>query len=210
MMRPARPVRRRHMADLARHQPQPAAMERAAERNRHLGIAIPAQFEHGRLESRKRQRGGKTGCRAAGVDHQTRSRPAPLRAPQSSTPSLPASSARAGLISTSVTCAPASCAAQIGSQGADHAGADDRDAAGRQRLGIPDRVERGFHIGGKHGARRRHAIGQRHHGARWNIKQALMRMQHKHGAGRPGSPAQPRRGRRSSSRISPEMGSRRP
>src|SRR5450759_5500403 len=43
-MRPTRPPRGRHLTDLARNQTQPAAMECAAERNRHLPLAVPAQF----------------------------------------------------------------------------------------------------------------------------------------------------------------------
>src|ERR1017187_5684190 len=68
MMRPALAVRRCDMADLARDQPQPAAMERSPEWNRDQGVAIPAQLEHGRLETSKRQRGRKAGRRSAGVD----------------------------------------------------------------------------------------------------------------------------------------------
>ncbi len=68
MVRPVLAARRRDMADLARNQPQPPAMEGAAERHRHLRVAIPAQFQHRRLESRKRQGRGKPGRRTAGVE----------------------------------------------------------------------------------------------------------------------------------------------
>src|SRR5450432_250615 len=46
LMRPIGPVRRGDMADLARNELEPAAVEGAAKQHRHLGIAIPAQFEH--------------------------------------------------------------------------------------------------------------------------------------------------------------------
>src|ERR1700687_1517772 len=65
---PARPVRRRDPPHLARQQPQPAAVEGAAERRRHRRIAVPAHFEHGCLLTGERQRRAKSGGIAAGVN----------------------------------------------------------------------------------------------------------------------------------------------
>src|SRR5665647_232959 len=66
-MRPARPVRRCDLPHLARHQPQPAAVEGAAERRRHRRVAIPAHFEHRCLLAGERQRRAKPGGIAGGV-----------------------------------------------------------------------------------------------------------------------------------------------
>ena len=101
-MRPPRPVRRGDVADLARDQPQPPAVERLAERRRHLGCAVPAQLDDGRLvagepQRRREARGRRTRMEndvAIGRAHRTaaRSRPrARLRSP------------RAGSMSTRVT-----------------------------------------------------------------------------------------------------------
>ena len=122
--------------------------------------ASPYQLslQHGGLEACERERGGKAGRPCRWRERQDRNRLAQCLARRSSRPSFRASSARAGLISTSVTCAPATLPAQKSDQRADHAAANNGDAAGRARLCIPDRVERGLHIGGKH---RAHAAARR-------------------------------------------------
>ena len=51
--------------------------------------------------------------------------------------------------------------AQPRDQQPDHAAADDRDAVRRSGRAVPDRIERGLHIGGEHGALRRHAVRHR-------------------------------------------------
>jgi hypothetical protein len=55
-MRPARPVRRRNLPDLARYEPQAPAVKRLAERNRDVAGPIPAQLDHQRLVAGKPQR----------------------------------------------------------------------------------------------------------------------------------------------------------
>src|SRR6266851_2420467 len=67
-MRPARPVRWRDPSNLARHQPQPTAMEGAAERGRHRCVSVPAQFKHGCLLTGEREGHAKSGRIAAGVN----------------------------------------------------------------------------------------------------------------------------------------------
>src|SRR5262245_36262865 len=44
-MAPARPMRGRNLADLARDEAQPTAMERFAERQRDIAAAVPAQLD---------------------------------------------------------------------------------------------------------------------------------------------------------------------
>src|ERR1700692_3172845 len=67
-MRPARPVRRRHLPDLARDQLEAAAVEGAAERRRNVARAVPAHFQHGRLVAGEVERGRKRGGAAACMD----------------------------------------------------------------------------------------------------------------------------------------------
>ena len=55
-------------SDLAGYQPQPAAVEGAAERSRHRRIAVPAQFEHGCLLAGEREGRAESGRVAAGVN----------------------------------------------------------------------------------------------------------------------------------------------
>src|SRR5215831_1437215 len=64
-MRPARPVRGRDLADLARDQLEAAAVERAAERRRHVARAVPAHLEDRRLVAGEPERGGEAGRAAA-------------------------------------------------------------------------------------------------------------------------------------------------
>src|SRR5262245_60497836 len=56
-MGPARAVRRRDLADLARDDPQAAAVEGFAERRGDVAFAIPAELDDGRLLAGKAQRG---------------------------------------------------------------------------------------------------------------------------------------------------------
>ena len=68
--RPARTMRRRDASDLARYQPQPPAVEGAAERRVTVAVAIPAHLEHGRLLSGQLERRAKPAARAAGMNDQ--------------------------------------------------------------------------------------------------------------------------------------------
>ena len=56
-MRERRPVRGRDLADLARNELQPAAVERAAERHRDRPRPVPAQLDDGRLVAGDVERG---------------------------------------------------------------------------------------------------------------------------------------------------------
>src|SRR5882672_120127 len=69
-MRPARPMRGRDLPDLARHQPEAAAVERAAERDRDLAGAVPAHFQHRRLGAGEPDRGREPGRAPARMDHE--------------------------------------------------------------------------------------------------------------------------------------------
>src|SRR5262245_49346941 len=69
LIRPARPVGCSDLADLARDQPQAAAVERASERRGDVARAIPAQLDDRRLLAGDAQRGGEAGAAGAGMEH---------------------------------------------------------------------------------------------------------------------------------------------
>src|SRR6185295_4418541 len=64
-MRPARAMRWRNASDLARDQGEAAAMERAAERQRHVAGAIPGELHHACLVAGAAKRRGEPGTAAA-------------------------------------------------------------------------------------------------------------------------------------------------
>src|SRR5262245_2065502 len=68
--RPARPMRRRDLADLACHKPQPPAVKRLAERRRDVARPVPAQLDDGGLLSRELERCRETGGAAARMKHE--------------------------------------------------------------------------------------------------------------------------------------------
>src|SRR5712672_3010905 len=69
-MRPARPMRGRDLPDLARHQPEAAAVERAAERDRDLAGAVPAHLQHRRLGAGEPDRGRESSRAPARMHHE--------------------------------------------------------------------------------------------------------------------------------------------
>ena len=175
-VRPAWPVRRRDLADLARYQPKPAAVEGASEHRRHGRISIPAHFKHGCLFACELDSRAQPVRRAAGMNDEV-AVAFGLRGLRKTNPKRSANSARAGLMSTSVTSRAGKWPAEIGDQRAHHAGADDGDAVGRARCGVPHRVERRLHVGGEHRALRGQGLRYLHGRAGRDVEQALMRMQ---------------------------------
>src|SRR5262245_47693474 len=61
---------RRHLADLARHELEAAAVERSAQRHRHGACAVPAHFQDGRFIAGDVDRGRKPARISAGVHHE--------------------------------------------------------------------------------------------------------------------------------------------
>jgi membrane glycosyltransferase len=167
--------------DLARDQLQPPAVECAAKRHRHEGVAVPTYLKHGGLEGCQFERGRKAFSGTTGVNDKIAF--SGRRFGRGEIHAKPARQVRArGIDVDKRHLRTGHLSAQIGNQRAHHAGADNSDAAGRPWRSIPDHVERGLHIGGKHRALGRHAIGQGHDGARRDIKNALMRMESKYRA----------------------------
>src|SRR5262245_1479999 len=69
-MRPARPVRGRDLADLARDDGEPPAVERAAERERDLALTVPAELDDPGLIAGELECGGKPAWRAARMKYE--------------------------------------------------------------------------------------------------------------------------------------------
>ena len=142
---------------MARYQLQPAAVECTAKRHRHMSVAVPAHFQHRRLETRERKRGSKPFRHAAGVNYQIAIRRRRFRLGKIYAERSRQIRARQIDIDQRHLC-PGNPAAQESDQRADHARPHHRNSIGRLRSCIPDRVERSLHIGGQHGTCRRHAI----------------------------------------------------
>src|SRR5262245_20870705 len=68
--RPARSMRGRDLADLARHKPQPPAVKRLAKRRRDVAGPVPAQLDNARLLPRELERCRETGSAAARMKHE--------------------------------------------------------------------------------------------------------------------------------------------
>ena len=149
---PARPVRRRDLADLARNQAQAAAVERFAERSRDLlrpyqlsSITAPRRRQ---VAARWRAPPGR-----ARMDHEI-AVAAPHRGSAKPTPSTAAISARLRVDVDQRDLGAREPRRQPCAQRADHAAADDGNPVGRAGRRVPDGVERSLHVGGEHRRRR--------------------------------------------------------
>src|SRR5919204_2181353 len=69
-MRPPRAMGWRDFTALARYEPQASAVERFAQRRRHLAASVPAQLRDDRLLAREPKRGGETRPAAACMKHE--------------------------------------------------------------------------------------------------------------------------------------------
>ena len=131
-------------------------MERAAERDRDLVRAIPAQLQHRRLVAGEIERGRKAGGSAAGMDDEVAIAGRRIRRGK-------ADAERAGKFGAGRLdvdqghLGAGKPAAQPGDQRADDARADHRNTVGGRGPRVPHGIERGLHVGGEHRARRRHA-----------------------------------------------------
>ena len=150
-------VRGRDLADLARDELQPAAVERAAERHRHRPGAVPAQLHDGRLVAGDVERGRKPGRRGAGVKHEVAigrrrvgRRERQRRAPAANSRARRIDvdqrhlGARRSARRETPTSAPTTPAPTTAMR---------PDGPGAR---VPDGVERRLHVGGEHRALQRH------------------------------------------------------
>src|SRR5690242_15834145 len=129
-MRPARTVRGRDLADLAGDEPEPPAVEGAAERCRHVAGAIPAHLQDGRLLARKRERGREPGRAAARMHDEVAVAWRRVRGRKSAAERLSEPGALAHDVDQCDLRA-GQAAAQPCHQSADHPAAHHRDAVGR-------------------------------------------------------------------------------
>src|ERR1700722_6444490 len=178
LMCPARPVRRRHLPDLARDQLEAAAVEGAAERRRDIAGAVPAHFQDGGLVTGEVERGRKPGGAAARMDDEVAvawrrlgRREADAEGGRKARP--------LGSDVDERHLGARQAAGEPCHQRADHAAAHPRDPVGRPGRCVPYGGEGGLHVGGEHRALRRHVVRNRDDRRGWQREACLMRMQHK-------------------------------
>ena len=163
---------RRQRPDLAGPQPQPAGVERAAEREPHLVVAVPAQIQHGGLGREQLERALQPGRRSrscAPPGRSRRPRPPAARSRHPAPPPRPPAT-RSHVDQRDLDRREAR--EQPRDAAADHPGADDGDPVADQRRRVPQRVDRGLdgprqdrpgqrNVIGHHGHRaRRHDVGR--------------------------------------------------
>ena len=187
--RPAGPVRRCDPADLTGHEPKPTAMECAAERDRDLVRAIPAQFQHRRLVASEIKRSRQAGRSAAGMHDEIAIAGRRTRRGEADTER--AGKFGAGRLDVDQSHLGArKPAAQPGDQRTDDTRSHHGNTIGGRRPRVPHGIERGLHVGGEHRADRRHTIGYWHYCCGGHVEDALMGMERKYEAapqfGRPG------------------------
>ncbi len=163
-------------ADLAGADAEAPRVERAAERQPHLGVAVPAEVDDGALGREQVERPLEPGGRRAGVHDQVatvggvgRQREVDAERGRDLGP--------AGIDVDERDLHRREPAQQAGDAAADHPGADDGDPVAEQRRGVPQRVDGGLDGAGEHGARGWHALGHDGHGAGRNHVGGLVRVQ---------------------------------
>jgi membrane glycosyltransferase len=176
---PARAARWRHPADLARDEPQPPAMERRSKRHRDRMAPEPAQFQYQGFVTRERERGCKPLRATAGVKHDIAVARRALGQRKPNAKALGEGFSVCDDINEGDLRA-RQRGAQPRDQGAHNPSADDRDPVGGTRGRIPHRVERRLHVGGEHGAPRRHRRREQMHCIPRYQERALVGMQRKH------------------------------
>ena len=162
--------------DLAGADRQAALVERAAQREPDLVVAVPAQLEHRALGREQLERALQAGGGRARVHDQValaggvlRPREAGAERGRDLGPRLVDVDER-DLDRREAGEQPRHAAA-------DHPGADDCDPVADERRGVPQGVDGGLDGAGEHGARGRHVVGHDGHGARRHHVGRLVRKQ---------------------------------
>src|SRR5262249_24848313 len=169
-------MRGRDLADLTRNEPQAPAMKRFTERGSDFAAAVPAQLDDARLFTGKPQRDRKAGGGGACVKHHVAIRRCRSRKGKPGAKRMGQLGARRQRVDHGHF-ASRQAGAQIGHQQPEQPTAHYGDAIGRPGGAIPYCVERGFHIGGQHGAHRRNAGRDRQDRLRRQREDVLVRMQ---------------------------------
>ena len=162
--------------------PRRPRVERAAERERDLGVAVPAEVDHRALGREQVERALQAGRRRARVHDEVAARRRRRPARAKPTPSAPATAARPGSTSTSVTSTAGNRASRRATQQPTMPAPTTAIRSPTSGGGVPQRVDGGLDGAGEHGARRRHVVGHDGHGAGRHDVGRLVRVQAEDGA----------------------------
>ena len=165
----------RHRADLAGAEPEAARVERAAERERDLGVAVPAEVEDRAFGREQVERALQAGRRRARVHDEVAVAGGVLRAREADAERGRDRRPR-GVDVDERDLHRRKAGEDPRDAAADHPGADDGDAVADERRRVPQGVDGGFDGPGEHGARRRHVVGHDGHGARGDHIGRLVRI----------------------------------
>ncbi len=182
-------------ADLAGADREPPGVERAAERELDLGVAVPAEVEDGALGPEQVERRLQPGRGGAGVHDQVAAVVGVLGRAKP-TPSASATAARAGSTSTRVTLDRRQPRQQPRDAATDHPRTHHRDPVADHRAGVPERVDGGLDGPGEHGAARRHVVGHDGDRARRDDVRRLVGVERRTPCGRAARAVPPRPARR--------------
>ena len=168
-------------ADLARADAEPAGVERPAQREADLRVAVPAEVDDGALGREQVERQLQPGGRRAGVHDQVAAvggggRKREVRAEGGRDAGPP------GIDVHERDLDGRDPAQQACDAAADHSGADDGDPVADQRGGVPESVDGGLHGAREHGAGGWYILGHDgYRGGRYDVG-GLVRVQAKDGA----------------------------
>ena len=153
-----------------------AGVERAAEREPHLGVAVPAEVEHRALGREQVERALQPGRRRARVDDQVAAAGGVVRPREAGAErGRDLGPRRVDVDERHLD--RREPGEQAGDAAADHPGADHGDAVADQRRRVPQGVDGGLDRAGEHGARGRHVVGHDGHGAGRHHVGRLVRVQ---------------------------------
>ena len=156
-------------------------MEPASKRELNLRVAVPAEVDDGSLRGEQLKRALEPSGGGAGVHNQVTTASGLARQREVDT------KRRRNLGPTCVDVderdmRPREPSQQACHAAAHHTGADNRHPVAEQRLGVPQRVDRGLDGPGKNGTRSRHALRHDRHGARRHHVGGLMRKETEDGS----------------------------
>ena len=156
-------------------------MERAAQREAHLGVAVPAEVEHGALRREQVQRALQPGGRRARVHDEVAAAGGVLRQ-REGRPERGRDRRPCGVDVDERDLDRWESRQQPRDAAADHPGADDGDAVADQRRRVPQGVEGRLDGAREHRAGGRHVVGHDGHRAGRHHVGALVRVQAEDGA----------------------------
>ena len=151
-------------------------MERPAQRERDLRVAVPAEVDDGALGGQQVERELEAGGRRAGVDDQVAAVGGVGRQREVDAEGI-CDVGPAGVDVHERDAHAREPAEQTRDAAADHPGADDRDPVADQRGGVPQGVDGGLDGAGQHGAMRGHVLRHDRHGSGRDDVGGLVRVQ---------------------------------